>query len=1221
MSDVFGLAVELGVNQGNLRTGLNSAALSVRQFGQKSQEEFRRVQERGTTAANGIRESWTKAARDSEKAQANFAANASKANKQAAAEAARTLREVQAARQEVVRDVSRGLLVTSAALSAGLVGIVGVTANFNKEISTLGGVANASAQQLKDLRSVVLEAGQATVFSASEAAKGATELARAGVSTQNIIRGGLVGALNLAAAGQLGLSEASEIAANTMNVFKLRGDQVNHVADLLAAAANSAAGGVKEMGYSLAQSALVAKQTGLNLEDTVGTLALFASNALIGSDAGTSLRTMLLRLNPQSAEAANSMRALGLDFYDANGNFIGITKTAGLLQEKLKGLTQEQRTAALSTIFGQDAIRGATVLYEAGAEGVQKYIDTVNDSGAASRLAARNMDNLSGDLEKLKGSFEVALIGTGEQADGVMRNLVQTTDLMVSAYGQLPPQVQGGAFALLSFAAAGTGAIGVVGTLIPKYQALSQALQAMGAIGPTLATSLRYVTIGIGAVGAAAAAGLLIYGLYAQKKAEAKAITDSFTDALRAEKEGQTGASNAAISAELGKRKLNDTMKELGVSQADYLASLRGDLDATARVTDEIFRQNPALKDNAENRANLREAIEGNRKSFSDLVVDNNSLFESENKQGNAIRKLIGAHNDLAPKVEKSIKDAENEKQAKDDVRKSALDMGASLGLSGAQLEKFTQTISGQKDDLSDLAVSLNFTREQLVAIGDGSEEAGAKIGKAVEDAMKASSQSFDKFGDVVAKFGGDTATSAAGIQQFYKDTIKKSNDFISNINKGIEQGINPGLISRLLQAGPEAAGPVIQAMVSGNSKTLIGMVNESEKKLEEINSLAVQMTRITTLAASSSTDQLAKDVPAAMRIVQQNYKDGGKASADALSKELGIGLADVQRITAEFGISVVSAGNQVRAAFNNAPITVNVTGATQHFGPGDAPGGVTRFKFAEGGIENHTAQIAQGQTPYRVWAEPETGGEAYIPLSQSKRARSTEILHTVAGHFGLDVLDPRNGGGSRRFAGGGIFGVFPPVAPRGSGAISQSAYAVQSHEYELLKQFAEAQSQVGQGWQAVTKFLQSKGIPFNVTSTTGGAHVQGSLHYAGKAVDLVGPNMLAIFKALETASTSLQELFYDPAGYSYKRGQRIGPIGGHSDHVHAATYDEGGWAQPGWTMMRNSSGRPEPVLTAAQWDRLFSAMESNRGGNVAVYADLKSTQEVARQVVRKQRK
>lgn len=65
---------------------------------------------------------------------------------------------------------------------------------------------------------------------------------------------------------------------------------------------------------------------------------------------------------------------------------------------------------------------------------------------------------------------------------------------------------------------------------------------------------------------------------------------------------------------------------------------------------------------------------------------------------------------------------------------------------------------------------------------------------------------------------------------------------------------------------------------------------------------------------------------------------------------------------------------------------------------------------FADG-AENHVAQIA-GAGAMRVWAEPETGGEAYIPLAPSKRPRSEAILSEVADRFGLTLARPMADGG-----------------------------------------------------------------------------------------------------------------------------------------------------------------------------------------------------------------
>lgn len=83
----------------------------------------------------------------------------------------------------------------------------------------------------------------------------------------------------------------------------------------------------------------------------------------------------------------------------------------------------------------------------------------------------------------------------------------------------------------------------------------------------------------------------------------------------------------------------------------------------------------------------------------------------------------------------------------------------------------------------------------------------------------------------------------------------------------------------------------------------------------------------------------------------------------------------------------------------------------TRLFANGGIMGSVKAF--AGGGVENHTAQIARGAWPVRIWAEPETGGEAYLPLSRSKRPQSLKIFEEVARIFGYGIF--------KQFADGGI--------------------------------------------------------------------------------------------------------------------------------------------------------------------------------------------------------
>lgn len=344
--------------------------------------------------------------------------------------------------------VGNAAMVAGGAIVAGLGVGIKAFADFDQAMSAASAALPQAGAQMESLRQLAITLGKDTQFSATEAAQGVTELAKAGVEAGDIMGGGLKGALDLAAAGQLDVAEAAETAATAMTMFKLSGKDVPHIADLLAAGAGKAQGSVRDMGMALKQAGLVAAQTGLTIEETTGGLAAFASAGLVGSDAGTSFKSMLQRLNPQSKEAQKTMKDLGISAYDAQGNFIGLSAFAGNLRSSMKDLTTEQRNATMATIFGSDAVRAAAVLYEQGADGVQSWIDKVNDAGFAADQARKLTDNWKGDLERLGGAFESVFVQNGSAANDALRSLTQTAEGAVEAFGSLPSWVQQGALGL-----------------------------------------------------------------------------------------------------------------------------------------------------------------------------------------------------------------------------------------------------------------------------------------------------------------------------------------------------------------------------------------------------------------------------------------------------------------------------------------------------------------------------------------------------------------------------------------------------------------------------------------------------------------------------------------------------------------------------------------------------------------------------------------------------
>ena len=375
--------------------------------------------------------------------------------------------------------ITTGIAAAGVAATALGVAAVRMAADFDASMSTVQANTGASADEMNQLRQAAIDAGADTIYSATESADAINELGKAGLSTSDILSGGLSGALNLAASDGMAVGDAAELMATTLKQFNLTGAESTQVADALAAGAGKAVGSAHDLGLALNQAGLVANSMGVSMQETTGTLAAFANAGMIGSDAGTSLKTMLQRLASPTDKAQTLMDELGINVYDANGKFIGLAGAAGQLQNGLSGLSQQERNAALNTIFGADAVRAANVLYEQGAEGIDDWTKAVNQSGYAADLAAKKNDNLKGDLENLSGSFESLMISLGEGGQGPLRSLVQTLDTLVDGFASLPAPVQQ---SIVLMAALVGGSVAVHKAMGPLNSSSSQLAQTLGLI-------------------------------------------------------------------------------------------------------------------------------------------------------------------------------------------------------------------------------------------------------------------------------------------------------------------------------------------------------------------------------------------------------------------------------------------------------------------------------------------------------------------------------------------------------------------------------------------------------------------------------------------------------------------------------------------------------------------------------------------------------------------
>ena len=838
--------------------------------------------------------------------------------------------------EQSINTVSNGFLAAGAVLTGFSAVAIKSAADFDQAMSSVQAATMAPAAEMEQLRTAAIEAGASTKYSATEAAAGIEELAKAGVSTADILNGGLAGALDLAASDNIAVAEAAEIASSAMTQFGLAGEDVTHIADLLAAGAGKAQGGVSDLGQALSQAGLVASNTGLTIEETVGGLTAFAAAGLMGSDAGTSFKSMLQALSNPSAKARREMDELGISMYDSQGEFIGLAGLAGQLETAMADLTPEQRNAAMAIIFGSDAVRAANILYSEGEAGIRDWIGAVDDQGFAAEQAALRMDNLKGDIEELGGALETALIGAGTDANNGLRPLVQGVTDVVNAFNQLPSSVQ-------SALGYGTGllglsllAVGGLGKLAIGVNDARKAVQDLGIMAQLTGNKLKLL-------GVASAAGLAIAGLativggYIGQAAEAEAASQNLADAF----DKVTGAANEnadmilleELNTQLDKADWSK-LEELGYSYADFTDAIMGGSESMAAMREELHQRWLDAPLFSEERDALSEAV-----GALDTVGKGYQLTADQAKvMSDQITETGGSAEQAA---------------AQQEILTSAIEE-TGVGLEGVieDMEKFLELLFATGLATMSARDAQAAYHESVSEVGDTVDELIEKhggLGVALNDAKT----DFD-----LTTEAGRTANGA------FQDVARSGMDVVTSMS----------------EAG--ASQDELQGKLEGTYNDLISAAGQFG-------------------ITGSAAEDLAREVLGIPDGVSIETWMSDEAERQAQDTQRAIsGIDRYIHIVTQY----TTRGTRPPVGNRGAPVPI---AANADGNVWTSPG---RVKAFADGAENHVAQIAPAGA-MRLWAEPETGGEAYIPLAASKRARSERILADVASRFGMGLSKFDNGG------------------------------------------------------------------------------------------------------------------------------------------------------------------------------------------------------------------
>lgn len=417
---------------------------------------------------------------------------------------------------------------------------VKTTADFDSSMSQVYATMGEKAQQMVEyngktvssmeaLRDFAQEMGAQTKFSASQAADALNYMALAGYDAETSMAM-LPNVLNLAAAGNMDLATASDMVTDTQTAFGISLERTTQMVDEMAKAASTGNTSVEQLGdaflvvggllqetnggfVELADGSRVAVD---NVQEMEIALTAMANAGVKGSEAGTHMRNMLLKLASPTEDGYKAFQQLGVSIFDTEGNMRSLNDIFTDLNASFENLTQEEKLNAISAIFNTRDTAAAEALLKAVGEDWNAIGESIlNAEGAAQTMADTQLDNLNGKLTILKSGIEGLLIQIGDIMMPYLMKITEKIQNLVTYLISLDEQQKQQIAKWLAIAAAigpvlvivgklttGIGGlIGTVGKFVPKIVGLAKGFGLISAE----ASGMSAITGSLGALASAAA--------------------------------------------------------------------------------------------------------------------------------------------------------------------------------------------------------------------------------------------------------------------------------------------------------------------------------------------------------------------------------------------------------------------------------------------------------------------------------------------------------------------------------------------------------------------------------------------------------------------------------------------------------------------------------------------------------------------------------------------
>ena len=282
---------------------------------------------------------------------------------------------------------------------------------------------NNGSKEYKKLEAAAREMGSKTKFSAQESAEALNYLALAGYDTNKAVKT-LPTILNLAAAGNIDLASASDMVTDAMSALGAKAGSCESFVDKMAKTSQKSNTSVAQLGEAILTVGGTAKTMSGGVTEMNTCLGILADNGIKGAEGGTALRNIILSLSAPTSKAAKTMKQLGVEVLDANGNMRPMNDIFNDLNGSLSKMSQGEQIKVLSTLFNKVDLKSANALLSNSGKRFDElsgYID--KSKGAAQSMSDTMQNNLNGRLTTLKSALSEAAISIGQKLLPHIKNI------------------------------------------------------------------------------------------------------------------------------------------------------------------------------------------------------------------------------------------------------------------------------------------------------------------------------------------------------------------------------------------------------------------------------------------------------------------------------------------------------------------------------------------------------------------------------------------------------------------------------------------------------------------------------------------------------------------------------------------------------------------------------------------------------------------------------